>query len=86
MSEAYQVHFTRTNKTLLVTKHERVLQAAVRHGVPIQFRCGSGSCFDCRVRIEGPVFDRSQNQVVDAEKEYYLACQVEPRGNLTVEA
>ncbi len=86
MSDRYQVHFTKANKTLLLSKNERILAAAVRQGVPIQFKCGAGSCYDCRVRMEGTLFDASQRQTVDAQNEYYLACQVEPRGNIKVEA
>ena len=72
-----------------VGEDETVLQAGLRHGLPLPFGCQSGGCASCRVRlrsgeIEYP-FAPPALSAAEIEAGYILMCLARPRSDLVME-
>lgn len=68
---------------------ETVLQAGLRHHLPLPFGCQSGGCASCRVRLRSGEIDylRAPPALSAAEIEsgYILMCLARPRSDLCIE-
>ena len=51
MMENNQCHYIDLEKTFNVSEGETILEAAYRKGIELPYRCGTGSCGVCKLRL-----------------------------------
>lgn len=89
---AATVKFTQTKKKVQVEGEQTILNAADEAGATIDFRCCSGRCGACKIRINGTVEYRSKQpdpavlSEQDEKDGYALACVAYAVGLVEVEA
>ena len=86
------LHFPQLDRRIPARADESVFQSARRHGVRIVGACGGrGTCGSCIVQVSSGAVERIGAQVGDASDERYggkrwmRACQVRPRGDVSLE-
>ena len=88
---SYTVNFEPSGHQIDVAAGERVLTAALRHGLQLPYSCRGGACGACKVQIiEGEVDypDGEPGALNSAEKALGMAllCSAVPLSNLRIEA
>ncbi|MEO9336702.1 PDR/VanB family oxidoreductase [Mesorhizobium sp. SB112] len=84
---AFEVHFARSNTTLVVEPHETILTAAINAGIAIDSSCRGGSCGTCAVPLlTGQVDHRDFYLSVDAQKTRIITCVSRGKGSIAIDA
>ncbi len=83
------VYLAGSTQPFLVEDGETVLQAGLRHGLPLPFGCQSGSCASCRVRLLSGEVSYPFPPPALSEQEiaagYILMCLAKPASELTLD-
>ena len=87
---SYTAHIRPSGKRLLVESHETLLDAGLRSGLSLKYRCTNGSCGECRARVlSGQARDARFHdfRLSDGEKRagYVLLCCTEADSDLELE-
>lgn len=83
------VSFTRSKKTIAVSREQTLLDGAEANGIDLPFECRSGICGQCKTHLAaGRVQMDAQDALsaADRTRGFILACQAHALTNLEVEA
>ena len=75
--QPHSVHFSRTGQSVVQAPGQTILDAALAHGLALDYSCTVGGCAACKVRvIKGSTLLDEPNCLSEAEREqgYTLAC------------
>jgi len=84
----FQVHFTRSGKSVSTAGDACLLDLAEANGVEIEYACRSGSCGSCKVKLGKGTVEMSDNELPADERAegYILACVARPTSDVEVDA
>jgi propane monooxygenase reductase subunit len=87
---SFQVTIARTGRSFPAEEEESLLDAALRHGVPLRYGCRRGKCSTCKhLVVKGEVDDSriSAYALLDDERDdgVTLLCQAFPRSDCLIE-
>ncbi len=88
---AGKIDFVPGGKSVNAHGHDSVLQASLKEGLSLNYRCSNGNCGECRAVLRSGHLKRLRNHdfiLSDAEKGQgsFLMCSNAPEGDIVVEA
>ena len=83
----FEIEFSRSGKKIAWEPESPSLHAfAEKHGIPIDYSCGAGSCGSCLVAIKKGNVNYDMEPGHDVDEGSCLTCICRPAGNLVIDA